>query len=166
MTGRTVKTCMLKSIPYVFTALLMTHIGEAWRMSAAYGNEPWVMGFVEMLPAAFSRIIPSFHPFDLLTGIIVAAVFKASSKSENGGLDSGVGLKGLLRKLAMLCGVTMAYYLDKVAGTDFVRDATCLAFVCNEGLSIIENFGLMGVPIPAPIRNAIDVLMHNDKEGA
>lgn len=107
-----------------------------------------------------------FMAIDYVTGIIVAAVFKASSKSENGGLDSGVGLKGLLRKLAMLCGVTMAYYLDKVAGTDFVRDATCLAFVCNEGLSIIENFGLMGVPIPAPIRNAIDVLMHNDKEGA
>lgn len=107
-----------------------------------------------------------FMAIDYMTGIIVAAVFKASSKSENGGLDSGVGLKGLLRKLAMLCGVTMAYYLDKVAGTDFVRDATCLAFVCNEGLSIIENFGLMGVPIPAPIRNAIDVLMHNDKEGA
>lgn len=108
-----------------------------------------------------------FMAIDYMTGIIVAAVFKASSKSENGGLDSGVGLKGLLRKLAMLCGVTMAYYLDKVAGTDFVRDATCLAFVCNEGLSIIENFGLMGVPIPAPIRNAIDVLMHNDnKDGA
>lgn len=107
-----------------------------------------------------------FMAIDYMTGIIVAAVFKASSKSENGGLDSGVGLKGLLRKLAMLCGVTMAYYLDKVAGTDFVRDATCLAFVCNEGLSIIENFGLMGVPIPAPIRNEIDVLMHNDKEGA
>ena len=107
-----------------------------------------------------------FMAIDYTTGIIVAAVFKASSKSDNGGLDSGVGLKGLLRKLAMLCGVTMAYYLDKVAGTDFVRDATCLAFVCNEGLSIIENFGLMGVPIPAPIRNAIDVLMHNDKEGA
>ena len=106
-----------------------------------------------------------FMAIDYMTGIIVAAVFKASSKSENGGLDSGVGLKGLLRKLAMLCGVTMAYYLDKVAGTDFVRDATCLAFVCNEGLSIIENFGLMGVPIPEPIRNAIDVLMHNDKEG-
>ena len=107
-----------------------------------------------------------FMAIDYVTGIIVAAGFKASSKSENGGLDSGVGLKGLLRKLAMLCGVTMAYYLDKVAGTDFVRDATCLAFVCNEGLSIIENFGLMGVPIPAPIRNAIDVLMHNDKDGA
>ena len=105
-----------------------------------------------------------FMAIDYMTGIIVAAVFKASSKSENGGLDSGVGLKGLLRKLAMLCGVTMAYYLDKVAGTDFVRDATCLAFVCNEGLSIIENFGLMGVPIPAPIRNAIDVLMHNDNK--
>ena len=76
MTGRTVKTCMLKSIPYVFMALFMTHIGEAWRMSAAYGNESRVMGFVEMLPAALSRIMPSFHPFDLLTGIIAAVVLR------------------------------------------------------------------------------------------
>ena len=52
----------------------------------------------------------------------------------------------------------MAYYLDRVAGTDFVRDAACLAFVCNEALSIVENFGLMGVPIPDAITNAIDVL--------
>jgi len=132
-----------------------------------------VAGIVGALVASFLggwdtalQTLVVFMAIDYMTGIIVAAVFKASSKSENGGLDSGVGLKGLLRKLAMLCGVTMAYYLDKVAGTDFVRDATCLAFVCNEGLSIIENFGLMGVPIPAPIRNAIDVLMHNDKEGA
>lgn len=99
-----------------------------------------------------------FMAIDYGSGIIVAAVFKASPKTETGTLESRAGLKGLLRKAAMLCAVLMAYYLDQVAGTDFVRDATCLAFVCNEALSIIENFGLMGVPIPEAITNAIDVL--------
>ena len=99
-----------------------------------------------------------FMAIDYVSGIIVAAVFKSSPKTETGTLESRAGLKGLLRKVAMLCAVLMAYYLDQVAGTDFVRDATCLAFVCNEALSIIENFGLMGVPIPETITNAIDVL--------
>ena len=99
-----------------------------------------------------------FMAIDYVSGLIVAGVFQASTKSENGALESRAGLKGLLRKAAMLCAVLMAYYLDQVAGTDFVRDAACLAFVCNEALSIIENFGLMGVPIPDAITNAIDVL--------
>lgn len=99
-----------------------------------------------------------FMAIDYCSGVIVAAVFKASPKTDSGALESRAGLKGLLRKVAMLCAVLMAYYLDQVAGTDFVRDATCLAFVCNEALSIIENFGLMGVPIPETITNAIDVL--------
>lgn len=105
-----------------------------------------------------------FMAIDYFTGIVVAAIFKKSTKTESGTLNSAIGLKGLFRKIAMLCGVLMAYYLDRVAGTDFVRDATCLALVCNEALSIIENFGLMGVPIPAPITNAIDVLKNDNKD--
>ena len=103
-----------------------------------------------------------FMAIDYGSGIIVAAVFKASPKTDSGALESRAGLKGLLRKVAMLCAVLMAYYLDQVAGTDFVRDATCLAFVCNEAISIIENFGLMGVPIPAVITNAIDALQKKE----
>ena len=105
-----------------------------------------------------------FMAIDYFPGGVVAAVFKKSAKTDSGGLNSAIGLKGLFRKIAMLCGVLMAYYLDKVAGADFVRDATCLALICNEALSILENFGLMGVPIPAPIVNAIDVLKSDKHE--
>ncbi len=103
-----------------------------------------------------------FMVIDYLSGLIVAGVFKASKKSGSGALESGAGLKGLLRKMAMLCGVLMAYYLDQVAGTNFVRDAACTAFICNEAISIIENFGLMGVPIPDVIANAIDALQKKE----
>ena len=105
-----------------------------------------------------------FMAIDYISGVIVAAVFKRSKKSENGGLDSGVGLKGLFRKMAILCAVMMAYYLDRIAKTDFVRDATCLAFVCNEAISIIENFGYMGVPMPPALTNAIDALKNEEKK--
>jgi len=105
-----------------------------------------------------------FMAIDYVSGLIVAGVFKASTKSESGALESRAGLKGLLRKMAMLCAVLMAYYLDRVARTDFVRDATCMGFIANEALSIIENMGLMGVPIPEVIVNAIDVLKSKEKK--
>lgn len=105
-----------------------------------------------------------FMAIDYVSGLIVAGVFKASAKSESGALESRAGLKGLLRKMAMLCAVLMAYYLDRVAGTDFVRDATCMGFIANEALSIIENMGLMGVPIPEVIVSAIDVLKSKEKK--
>lgn len=105
-----------------------------------------------------------FMAIDYVSGLIVAGAFKASTKSESGALESRAGLKGLLRKMAMLCAVLMACYLDRVAGTDFVRDATCMGFIANEALSIIENMGLMGVPIPEVIVNAIDVLKSKEKK--
>ena len=106
-----------------------------------------------------------FMAIDYFSGLIVAAVFKSSPKSKNGALESRAGLKGLFRKIAMLAGVLMAFYLDQIAGTEFVRDAACIAFICNEGISIIENFGLMGVPIPPVIINAIDALQGGEKNG-
>jgi toxin secretion/phage lysis holin len=49
-------------------------------------------------------------------------------------------------------------------GSNFIRDAVIVAFVVNETISIIENAGLMGVPIPEVITNAIEVLKNMDKE--
>ena len=48
--------------------------------------------------------------------------------------------------------------LDVVMGSNFIRDAVVIAFIANETLSIIENAGLMGLPIPAVITKAIEVL--------
>jgi phage-related holin len=50
-------------------------------------------------------------------------------------------------------------------GGTFVRDATLITLCVNEGISVLENLGLMGVPIPKPIKNAIDILARkNNKE--
>lgn len=99
-----------------------------------------------------------FMGVDYLTGLIVAGVFHASSKTENGALESRAGWKGLCRKGATLLVVLVACRLDMVMGSTFIRDAAIIAFVANETISIIENAGLMGVPIPAVITKAIEVL--------
>ena len=49
-------------------------------------------------------------------------------------------------------------------GTSYIRDAVCIAFIANETISIIENAGLMGVPIPAVLTKAIDVLKNKNNE--
>lgn len=48
--------------------------------------------------------------------------------------------------------------MDTIMGSNFIRDATVIAFIANETISIIENAGLMGVPIPGVITRAIEVL--------
>ena len=100
-----------------------------------------------------------FMLMDWVTGgLLLPAVFKKSPKSKNGALESRAGWKGLCRKGMMLLIVLVAVRLDLLMGTDYLRDAVCIAFIANEALSIIENAGLMGVPLPEMLRNAIDIL--------
>ena len=99
-----------------------------------------------------------FMGIDYLSGLIVAGVFHNSPKTETGALESRAGLKGLIRKFAMLLFVLIGHRLDVAVGSAYIRDAICIAFMANELLSIVENAGLMGVPIPAAITNAIDIL--------
>lgn len=99
-----------------------------------------------------------FMAIDYFSGLVVAGIFHRSPKTETGTLESRAGFKGLCRKAAILCLVLMAHYLDLVIGADCVRDAVCIGFIVNEGLSILENVGLMGVRYPDVIRRALDVL--------
>ncbi len=100
---------------------------------------------------------------DYFSGLVVAGVFHRSPKSPGGGLESKAGLKGLIRKIFVLALVAVAHLIDRLIGTSYVRDAVCIAFCLNEIISIIENAGLMGIPIPKILRKAIDVL--RDKAG-
>jgi toxin secretion/phage lysis holin len=99
-----------------------------------------------------------FMGIDYLMGLIVAGVFKRSGKSENGALDSRAGFKGLLKKSVILLVVLVAYRLDLVLGSTFIKDAVIIGYIANETISIIENAGLMGIPIPDVIKKAIDIL--------
>ena len=99
-----------------------------------------------------------FMGIDYVTGLIVAGVFHASEKTKNGALESRAGWKGLCRKGVTLLIVLVACRLDLIMGSNFIRDAVVIAFIANETISIVENAGLMGVPIPSVITKAIEVL--------
>ncbi len=99
-----------------------------------------------------------FMIIDYITGLLVAGVFHASKKTENGGLESRAGWKGIIRKVTTLMIVLVAAYVDKVMGMTFVRDAVVIGFLANEAISIIENAGLMGLPLPKAVTNMIDLL--------
>lgn len=99
-----------------------------------------------------------FMGIDYITGLIVAGVFHRSGKSESGALESGAGWKGLCRKGMTLLVVLVACRLDLIMGSSFIRDAVVIAFIANETISIVENAGIMGVPIPSVIVKSIEVL--------
>lgn len=116
-------------------------------IAAAFGG--WDGGMITLL---------IFMGVDYVSGLIVAGVFNKSGNSENGALESRAGWKGLCRKGMTLFMVLIAAQLDKVIGFDMIRDAVVIAYIANETISIIENAGLMGVPIPKIMQKAIDVL--------
>lgn len=99
-----------------------------------------------------------FMAVDYITGLMVAGIFHKSDKTAGGGLESRAGFKGLCRKGVVLLIVLVACRLDLMAGTDIIRDSCVIAFVINEALSIIENAGLMGVPIPEAITKGLELL--------
>lgn len=104
-------------------------------------------------------ILFGFMAFDWITGIILAGVFKKSTKTENGALSSKAGQIGLLRKGLTLGVVIMAHCFDLLIGQgNYFRDGAMLAFIVNESVSILENLGAMGIWIPPIIKKAIEIL--------
>lgn len=101
-----------------------------------------------------------FMCIDYISGLVVAGVFKKSRKTESGALESRAGWKGICRKCMTLILVLVAYRLDLIRGEGtLIRDAVTIAFVINEGLSILENAVLMGLKVPEPLQRALEVLM-------
>ena len=109
------------------------------------------------LSAALTTLL-IFMGIDYLTGLIVAGVFHTSNKTDGGALESRAGWKGLCRKGVTLLIVLVACRLDLIIQSNFIRDAVVIAFITNETISIIENAGLMGIPIPKVLIRAIEVL--------
>lgn len=95
---------------------------------------------------------------DYVTGLIVAGVFKSSPKTQSGALQSKAGFKGLLKKSMILIIILIAYRLDRVLDSEFIRNGVILAYLANEIISIIENAGLMGLYVPPILKKGIDLL--------
>lgn len=93
---------------------------------------------------------------DYVSGLIKAYITK--------NLSSKIGIKGIIKKVSVLLIVMLAVLVDRVTGeTGAIRTLVIYYFVANEGLSIIENLGQAGVPIPQSIKKALKVMKKENK---
>lgn len=96
-----------------------------------------------------------FMSLDYLTGMIKAYITKE--------LSSRIGIKGLAKKSLILIVLIVAVLLDRLINTTWVfRTLVCYFYIVNEGLSILENCGELGLPLPQKLIDAL--LQLKDKE--
>lgn len=101
----------------------------------------------------------AFMAVDFIMGLVIAGVFHKSNKTESGNLNSKVGWKGLCKKGITLLFVLVAHRLDISLNANYIRTATIIGFIVNEFISIVENAGIMGIPLPQTLVSAIDTLI-------
>ena len=107
------------------------------------------------------RTLILFMVIDYISGILIAVFFKKSPKSEKGTLKSDVGWKVICKKGMMLIYVFVGVHLDILMNNDYIGNTICIGFIVNELISIIENAGIMGIPMPTVLKNIIDILNEN-----
>jgi toxin secretion/phage lysis holin len=102
--------------------------------------------------SALLGILLAFVVIDYVTGFIAAGA--------EGKLSSEVGFKGIAKKILIFVLVAVAHLLDEALGgnNDIFRDAVIFFYLANELLSIIENAGRAGLPIPEVLKNAVEIL--------
>ena len=114
---------------------------------------------------ASMQVLIALMVADYVTGVLVAAVWHRSTKSQSGALDSKAGFKGLLKKCMVLVLVMIGVLLDQAMGTEYIRMAVIIFFIGNEGISLLENLGLMGVPYPEFLKRALEALHEQGNQG-
>ena len=101
--------------------------------------------------SALIKILVAFVVIDYVTGVLAAAY--------HGKLDSNIGLKGIAKKVFIFVIVACGHLVDNAMGIqDMVRDAAIYFYIANELLSILENAGEIGLPVPDVLKNSIDRL--------
>lgn len=113
--------------------------------------------------SAFMTSLIIFMGIDILTGVAVSTIFKRSPKTESGALSSKTMALGLCRKGMMLLIVLIGAQLDIMLKLNYIRDAVIITFCANEILSIIENAGIMGLPMPGVISKAVELLQSKNE---
>ena len=126
-----------------------------------------VISFFTGLPVIMWVLI-GVMTLDFATGLITGAM-GVSNKTDGGRLSSRAAFEGLMRKVMVLLVVLLAVLLDLAvqtgAGVSFsaVTGATCLWFIASEGVSILENAALMGLPIPDVLIRALETMRGNEE---
>lgn len=129
---------------------------------AAFGS--WIANALGGWDTAMVLLV-ALMAADYITGVLVAAVWHRSAKSQSGALDSKACFKGLVKKGVILLLVWIGVLLDQALGASYVRTAVILFFIGNEGLSLLENLGLMGLPYPVFLQKTLEALHDKGNQG-
>lgn len=111
------------------------------------------------------QVLVGMMAADYLTGLLVAGIWQKSNKSTTGALDSKASFKGLVKKCMIILLVYVAVLLDAAIGTNYIRAAVIIFYIGNEGLSLLENLCIMGVPHPAFLEKVLQVLHEKGDKG-
>lgn len=94
---------------------------------------------------------------DYATGLIKGAILKK--------LSSEIGFKGILKKMLILLVVALAHLIDNCVGSgETWRNIAIVFYICNEGLSILENCVMCGLPVPEKMKEILLNMAHTTDE--
>lgn len=97
------------------------------------------------------QVLTALIVLDYVLGVIGGYV--------QGKLSSSVGFKGIAKKVAIFLFIAVAHFVDMAIGNgSIVQDAVTFFYIGNELLSIVENGGKVGIPVPNALKNAIELL--------
>lgn len=119
---------------------------------------------VSLIGAFFSEMFGQFDALftallifiimDYLTGVMKAITLKK--------LSSNVGFKGIFKKILIIFMIAIARQLDLILNDAGIRYLVLIFYIVNEGISIIENASVLGLPIPAKIKDTLENLKNTD----
>lgn len=102
------------------------------------------------------QVIVYFVAADYITGILAAFCLKE--------LNSEIGARGIAKKVFIFCLIGISYKIDMLAGTQIVRIAVCSFYIGIEGLSILENAGKIGIPLPDVLKASLEQMQNRGTE--
>lgn len=115
----------------------------------------WFLGGLD----GFLYALIMFAAIDYLTGLMAAYVQKK--------ISSEVGFRGICRKVAIFCLVGVGHVLDTqvIQNGSVLRTAVIFFYLSNEGISIMENIAIIGLPVPKKLKDVLEQLRDDEKEG-
>lgn len=116
--------------------------------AAVGGFFGWFVGGLDgMLYALIAFVV-----VDYITGLMAAGLEKK--------LSSGVGFRGIFKKVVIFCLVAVGNIIDTyiIQNGSVLRTAVVFFYLSNEGISILENVGRIGLPIPEKLRSVLEQL--------